>query len=115
MAGQVLPAPTDPLLAGPGSQIARAPASQVADSSLWLMERPPPDPGKLLRLWMEWERGDATPGRAMANLKTVGLRDLLEGMAAGAPTEGESQGAPAEEPADAAPPGEQRSSWALVV
>ncbi|MBO0886267.1 MAG: hypothetical protein J2O38_02650 [Acidimicrobiales bacterium] len=46
------------------------------------MERPPPDPAKLLSFWMEWERADATPGRAMANLKTGGLRELLEQLAA---------------------------------
>lgn len=32
---------------------------------------------------MEWERGDALPGRVMSNLKTGGLRDLLEGLVAG--------------------------------
>ena len=37
-------------------------------------DRPPPDPVKLLEDWMEWERGDETPGRVMANLKTHGLR-----------------------------------------
>ncbi|HSS10421.1 MAG TPA: death domain-containing protein [Acidimicrobiales bacterium] len=42
------------------------------------MDRPLPDPAKLLNEWMEWERGEATPGRVMANLKTAGLRDLLE-------------------------------------
>jgi hypothetical protein len=42
------------------------------------MDRPPPDPAKLLEAWMEWERGDVTPGRVMATLKTGGLRDLLE-------------------------------------
>ena len=31
---------------------------------------------------MEWERGEATPGRVMANLKTSGLRDLLEHLVA---------------------------------
>ncbi len=41
-------------------------------------DRPPPDPVKLLEDWMEWERGDETPGRVMANLKTHGLRELLE-------------------------------------
>ena len=41
-------------------------------------DRPPPDPAKLLEFWMEWERGDETPGRVMANLKTHGLRQLLE-------------------------------------
>jgi hypothetical protein len=44
--------------------------------------RPAPDPAKLLAQWMEWERGDATPGRVIANLKTGGLRDLLEELAA---------------------------------
>lgn len=41
-----------------------------------------PDPAKLLAAWMEWERGDVTPGRVMANLKTGGLRELLEGLCA---------------------------------
>ena len=50
------------------------------------MELPPPDPAKMLRSWMEWERGEATPGRAMANLKTAGLRQLLENYAAEAET-----------------------------
>ena len=42
------------------------------------MDRPPPDPTKLLSDWMEWERGETPPGRVMSNLKTHGLRDLLE-------------------------------------
>jgi hypothetical protein len=46
-------------------------------------ERPPPDPAKLLAFWMEWEKGEATPGRVMANLKTGGLRELLEQVAGG--------------------------------
>ena len=29
---------------------------------------------------MEWERGETPPGRVMSNLKTGGLRDLLESM-----------------------------------
>lgn len=49
------------------------------------MERPPPDPTKLLAQWMAWERGEETPGRVMANLKTGGLRLLLEQLA-GDPT-----------------------------
>lgn len=40
--------------------------------------RPAPDPAKLLAQWMEWEKGETTPGRTMSNLKTGGLRDLLE-------------------------------------
>jgi hypothetical protein len=43
----------------------------------------------MLEQWMEWERGEATPGRVMANLKTAGLRDLLEALvAAGADSAG---------------------------
>jgi hypothetical protein len=45
------------------------------------MDRPPPDPVKLLDIWMRWERGDDTPGRVMADLKTAGLRDLLDHLA----------------------------------
>ncbi|HXR22410.1 MAG TPA: hypothetical protein VN786_07640 [Acidimicrobiales bacterium] len=51
------------------------------------MEVPAPDANKLLASWMEWERGDVTPGRVMANLKTGGLRELLESLSSqsGAP------------------------------
>jgi hypothetical protein len=45
-------------------------------------QRPPPDPAKLLSDWMEWERGENPPGRVMSNLKTHGLRELLERLAA---------------------------------
>jgi hypothetical protein len=44
------------------------------------MDRPPPDPAKLLDAWMEWERGETPPGRVMSNLKTGGLREVLEGL-----------------------------------
>lgn len=30
---------------------------------------------------MEWERGETPPGRVISNLKTGGLRELLEGLA----------------------------------
>ena len=43
-----------------------------------MLDRPPPDPSKLLAQWMEWEKGEETPGRVMANLKTAGMRELLE-------------------------------------
>lgn len=45
-------------------------------------DRPPPDPAKLLADWMEWERGDTPPGRVMSNLKTHGLRELLDELTA---------------------------------
>ena len=50
------------------------------------MEKPPPDPNKLLTHWMEWEQGDTTPGAVMKNLKTGGLRELLEQLAAAPPS-----------------------------
>jgi hypothetical protein len=55
-----------------------------------MMDRPPPDPVKLLAFWMEWERGDTTPGTLLKNLKNGGLRDILDGLAAAAasPTAG---------------------------
>jgi hypothetical protein len=44
--------------------------------------RPAPDPEKLLAFWLEWERGQTPPGRVLANLKTAGMRDLLESTVA---------------------------------
>ena len=49
-----------------------------------MIDKPPPDPAKLLADWMEWERGETAPGKVMSNLKTGGLRDLLEQLAADA-------------------------------
>ena len=51
------------------------------------MDRPPADPAKLLSTWMEWERGESTPGRVLADLKTGGMRDVLEHLAAGGTTD----------------------------
>ena len=48
--------------------------------------RPAPDPSKLLSDWMEWENGETPPGRVMSNLKTGGLRDLLEELASRLPS-----------------------------
>ena len=44
------------------------------------MDRPEPDPHKLLAQWEEWERGETPPGRVMSNLKTGGLPDLLRDL-----------------------------------
>jgi len=44
------------------------------------MEKPPPDPIKLLAQWEEWERGDTPPGKVISNLKTSGMRELLESL-----------------------------------
>jgi hypothetical protein len=51
------------------------------------VETPPPDPHKLLAYWMEWERGETPPGRVISNLKTAGLRELLDRLAAEQPAE----------------------------
>ena len=50
-------------------------------------DRPPPDPQQLLASWMDWEKGQESPGRVMSNLKTGGLRELLESLAAPAQPE----------------------------
>ena len=44
------------------------------------MDRPPTDPAKLLASWMEWETGETPPGRVMSNLKTGGMKELLQGL-----------------------------------
>jgi len=46
------------------------------------MEKPPPDPIKLLAQWEEWERGDTPPGKVISNLKASGMRELLESLVA---------------------------------
>ena len=55
-------------------------AAGVAGSLGPMEPRPPADPSKLLSQWMAWERGEETPGRVMANLKTSGMRELLEAL-----------------------------------
>lgn len=47
------------------------------------MDRPAPDPNKLLSFWMEWEKGDTTPGTLLKNLKNGGMKEVLEDLAAG--------------------------------
>ncbi|MDQ6696149.1 MAG: hypothetical protein M3Z46_01660 [Actinomycetota bacterium] len=46
------------------------------------MDRLPADSSKLLAHWMEWENGETPPGRVISNLKTGGLRELLEHLVA---------------------------------
>ena len=48
------------------------------------MDRPPPDPSKLLAIWQRWEAGDALPGKTMSELKTGGMPELLETLLADA-------------------------------
>lgn len=54
------------------------------------MEIPPPDPRKLLDHWMEWEKGEMSPGDLLKQLKMHGMRQLLEDAAAS--TSGETIG-----------------------
>jgi len=44
------------------------------------MEKPTPEPTKILTYWNEWETGETPPGKVMANLKTAGLPDLLASL-----------------------------------
>ena len=44
------------------------------------MDKPTPDPSKLLGYWEEWERGDTPPGKVLSNLKTAGMPDLLKSL-----------------------------------
>jgi hypothetical protein len=73
---------------------------------------------------MEWERGEATPGRVMANLKTAGLRDLLEALAAQAQalkaaSVGSAEAEPSAEPSEDAPAAdaevEEPAAWTPTV
>lgn len=59
---------------------------------------------------MEWERGETTPGKVMSNLKTGGLRDVLEALAA-AQQAGATTGASAEDTGA----GEAETEWTPVV
>jgi hypothetical protein len=40
-------------------------------------ERPAPDLAKITSAWEQWERGEESPGRVMADMKTAGLADVL--------------------------------------
>ena len=44
------------------------------------MDKPTPDPSKLLGYWEEWERGETPPGKVLSNLKTSGMPDLLKSL-----------------------------------
>jgi len=56
------------------------------------MEIPPTDPRKLLEHWMEWEKGETSPGDLMKQLKMGGMRQLLEELAAAHDSGGETIG-----------------------
>jgi len=45
-----------------------------------MSERIAADPVKLLEYWMEWEQGKTPPGRVISNLKTGGMREILEAL-----------------------------------
>jgi hypothetical protein len=42
---------------------------------------PAPDLGKIIAAWDDWERGDESPGRVMATMKTAGLPQILRQLA----------------------------------
>ena len=47
------------------------------------MDIPPVDHKKLLSAWMEWEKGETTPGSVLKELKINGMRDVLEELVGG--------------------------------
>lgn len=79
-----------PVLSGrPSSRPGPTHGSPPATGTMRAMDpRPAPDPAKLLADWMEWETGETPPGRVMSNLKTGGLRELLEELVANVPPAG---------------------------
>ena len=44
-------------------------------------EQPPPDLQKLIAAWEQFEAGEETPGKVLANLKTAGLPEVLRQLA----------------------------------
>lgn len=44
-------------------------------------ETPAPDLNKLIAAWERWESGEELPGKALANLKTAGLPEVLRQLA----------------------------------
>ena len=50
-------------------------------------EVPRPDAAKLLNAWMQWERGESSAGRVMADMKTAGMRELLDELVEAAAAE----------------------------
>ena len=45
-------------------------------------EAPAPDLVKLITAWEEWEAGEQTPGKVLATMKTAGLAQILQQLAA---------------------------------
>ncbi len=44
-------------------------------------EQPAPDLSKIIAAWDEFEQGEETPGRVLANMKTAGLDRVLAELA----------------------------------
>jgi hypothetical protein len=40
-------------------------------------EQPAPDLAKIVAAWESWEKGEETPGRVLANMKTAGFATIL--------------------------------------
>ena len=45
-------------------------------------ERPAPDLTKIIAAWQEFERGEETPGKVLANMKMAGLTDVFDQLTA---------------------------------
>ncbi len=46
-------------------------------------EAPAPDLSKILAAWNDWERGEQTPGKVLAQLKTAGLGTVIQQLVDG--------------------------------
>ena len=69
-----------PSATGRGPQTVRLPLAGTLDAMAF--ERPAPDLQKLISAWEQFEAGEEAPGRVLANLKTAGLGELLQELAA---------------------------------
>ena len=56
----------------------RTGAGSVPDMAF---DRPAPDLQKLIAAWEQFEAGEETPGKVLANLKTAGLPEVLHQLA----------------------------------
>ncbi len=48
-----------------------------------MVDIPAPEPEALLKHWMEWEKGDTTPGEVLKNLKKSGMKETLTALVEG--------------------------------
>jgi hypothetical protein len=57
------------------------PMIHVGSLARMAFDLPPPDLTKLIAAWEEFERGEQTPGKVLAKMKTAGLAQVLAQLA----------------------------------